>query len=679
MNLTKTLLAAALVAGASFMASAQEHTKSLNPQYFDKTVAPANDFYHYVNNGWMQANPLTPERARFGQFDILNDTNQIRIQNIVMNLAATNPQPGTVAFNVATIYEQGMDSVRRNAEGAQPIMADLAYIEKATNIPELIMWMHKSYANPFYSVGFMEDLKNSNVYAMYVEGASLGMGDRDYYLLNDKENKKVRAAYQKMIEQQMINCGYSRKDAKRIAANVMKIETMQAESAMTREESRNLPAMYNPRTLAQMKEAYPNIDWDAYFPYTMGFAAPEEMIVLDLRGMEKANALLGSLTEREMKDYMLWKYVAQAAGKLSDKFSDTAFEFSKVMSGAQQQRPRWKRSLGMVEDLMGEAIGELYVEKYFPASSKEYMIGLVENLRDGLARHIMNLEWMTPETKVKALRKLYAIKVKIGYPDEWEDYSTLVIDPSKSYYENCHNASMWAQDKYLEKWGKPVDKTKWGMTPQTINAYYNPMSNEICFPAGILQAPFFDPNASDAENYGGIGVVIGHEMTHGFDDQGRNFDDKGNMINWWTEADAEAFDKLTKGLVEQFNQVEVLPGLMANGQYTLGENIADQGGLRIAHTAFLESQRKKGVDINSPEALIDGMTPMQVFYLNYANLWAQNIREEQMRSLTIGDVHSLGENRVNVTLRNIAPFFEAFGIKEGDKMFRPEAERVIIW
>lgn len=349
------------------------------------------------------------------------------------------------------------------------------------------------------------------------------------------------------------------------------------------------------------------------------------------------------------------------------------------MSGAQQQRPRWKRSLGMVEDLMGEAIGELYVEKYFPASSKEYMIGLVENLRDGLARHIMNLEWMTPETKVKALRKLYAIKVKIGYPDEWEDYSTLVIDPSKSYYENCHNASMWAQDKYLEKWGKPVDKTKWGMTPQTINAYYNPMSNEICFPAGILQAPFFDPNASDAENYGGIGVVIGHEMTHGFDDQGRNFDDKGNMINWWTEADAEAFDKLTKGLVEQFNQVEVLPGLMANGQYTLGENIADQGGLRIAHTAFLESQRKKGVDINSPEALIDGMTPMQVFYLNYANLWAQNIREEQMRSLTIGDVHSLGENRVNVTLRNIAPFFEAFGIKEGDKMFRPEAERVIIW
>lgn len=679
MNLTKILLAAALVVGTSLMATAQEHTKSLNPQYFDKTVAPKSDFYHYVNNGWMKAHPLTPERARFGQFDILNDTNQVRIQGIVMNLASTNPQPGTVAFNVATIYEQGMDSVRRNAEGAKPILADLAYIEKATNMPELIMWMHKNYANPFYSVGFMEDLKNSNVYAMYVEGASLGMGDRDYYLLNDKENKKVRNAYQKMIEQQMINCGYSRKDAKRIAANVMKIETMQAESAMTREESRNLPAMYNPRTLAQMKESYPNVDWDAYFPYTMGFAAPDQMIVLDLKGMERANALLGSLSEREIKDYILWKYVSQAAGKLSDKFTDTAFEFSKVLSGAQQQRPRWKRSLSTVEGLMGEAIGELYVEKYFPASSKEYMIGLVENLRDALAKHIMNLGWMTEETKVKALRKLYAIKVKIGYPDKWEDYSTLVIDPAKSYYENCHNASMWAQEKYLKKWGKPVDKSEWGMTPQTINAYYNPMSNEICFPAGILQAPFFDPNASDAENYGGIGVVIGHEMTHGFDDQGRNFDDKGNMVNWWTDADAQAFEKLTQGLVEQFNQVEVLPGLMANGQYTLGENIADQGGLRVAHTAFLESQRKKGVDINSPEALIDGMTPMQVFYLNYANLWAQNVREEQMRSLTIGDVHSLGENRVNVTLRNIAPFFEAFGIKEGDKMFRPEAERVIIW
>ncbi len=679
MNLTKTLLAAALVVGSSLMVSAQEHTKSLNPQYFDKTVAPATDFYHYVNNGWMKSHPLTPERARFGQFDILNDTNQVRIQGLVMGLAATNPKPGSVAFNVAVIYEQGMDSVRRNAEGAKPVMADLAYIEKASNMPELIMWMHKNYANPFYSVGFMEDLKNSNVYAMYVEGASLGMGDRDYYLLNDKDNKKVRAAYQKMIEQQMINCGYSRKEAKRIAANVMKIETKQAETAMTREESRNLPAMYNPRTLAQMKEAYPNVDWDAYFPYTMGFAAPDRMIVLDLKGMERANELLGSLTEREMKDYILWKYVSQAAGKLSDKFTDTAFEFSKVLSGAQQQRPRWKRSLSVVEGIMGEAIGELYVEKYFPASSKEYMIGLVENLRDALAKHIMNLEWMTEETKVKALRKLYAIKVKIGYPDKWEDYSTLVIDPAKSYYENCHNASMWTQEKYLKKWGKPVDKTEWGMTPQTINAYYNPMSNEICFPAGILQAPFFDPDASDAENYGGIGVVIGHEMTHGFDDQGRNFDENGNMVNWWTEADAAAFEKLTQGLVEQFNKVEVLPGLMANGQYTLGENIADQGGLRVAYTAFLESQRKKGVDINSPEALIDGMTPMQVFYLNYANLWAQNVREEQMRSLTIGDVHSLGENRVNVTLRNIAPFFEAFGIKEGDKMFRPEAERVIIW
>ena len=307
------------------------------------------------------------------------------------------------------------------------------------------------------------------------------------------------------------------------------------------------------------------------------------------------------------------------------------------------------------------------------------MIGLVENLRRALGKHIINLEWMSDDTKLNAIKKLNAFTVKIGYPDKWEDYSTMVIDPKLSYYENMHNVGMWHQAKELAKWGKPVDKTEWGMTPQTINAYYNPMANEIVFPAGILQAPFFDPEASDAENYGGIGVVIGHEMTHGFDDQGRNFDADGNMINWWTAEDAEAFAKMAQGLVDQFDAVEVLPGLNANGQYTLGENIADQGGLRIAMTAFLDAQKQKGVDITSEEAKIDGYDPLQVFYMNYANLWANNIRPEEMRSLTTGDVHSLGKNRVNVTLRNIAPFFKAFNIKEGDKMFRPEAERVVIW
>ena len=302
-----------------------------------------------------------------------------------------------------------------------------------------------------------------------------------------------------------------------------------------------------------------------------------------------------------------------------------------------------------------------------------------ENLRNALGKHIMHLPWMSDDTKIQAMKKLNSITVKIGYPDKWKDYSELIIDPSLSYWDNAHNANMWAQKEYLKKWGKPVDRTEWSMTPQTINAYYNPLNNEIVFPAGILQAPFYDANASDAENYGGIGVVIGHELTHGFDDQGCQFDANGNMVNWWTPQDAEEFAKLTQGLVGQFDEIEVLPGLHANGQYTLGENIADQGGLRVARTAFLDSQKKKGVDVKSEAAKIDGFDPMQVFYMNFANLWAQNIRDEEIRSLTSGDVHSLGNNRVNVSLKNIAPFFEAFGIKEGDKMFRPEAERVIIW
>ncbi len=347
------------------------------------------------------------------------------------------------------------------------------------------------------------------------------------------------------------------------------------------------------------------------------------------------------------------------------------------MSGVQQQRPRWKRALGATEGAMGEAVGQLYVEKYFPQSSKDYMIGLVENLRTALGKHILHLEWMSDDTKLNALKKLNAFTVKIGYPDKWKDYSTMEIDPNLSYYENMHNVGMWHQKEYYKKWGKPVDRTEWGMTPQTVNAYYNPLANEIVFPAAILQAPFFDPESSDAENYGGIGVVIGHEMTHGFDDQGRNFDAEGNMVNWWQPEDLEKFTEMTKGLGAQFDAVEVLPGLHANGTYTMGENIADQGGLRVAMTAFLDSQKKKGVDVENVK--IEGFTPAQVFYMNYANLWGQNIRDEEIRSLTSGDVHSLGENRVNVTLRNLDPFFKAFDITEGQPMFRPVEERVIIW
>ncbi len=676
----KTILAMTLAAGFALNAAA-EHLGSINPAYIDKTTAPGTDFYTHVNRGWMESHPLTAEHARYGQFNILNDSSEARVRSLVETLGATNPKPGTVAHKVWTVYSQAMDTARRNAEGARPILADLKRIEKTPHkgMEDLFLWMHGNYASPFFGAGPMEDMANSSVYAMYVSGGGMGLGDRDYYLLDDERNTAVREAYKRLIATQMQNAGYSAKDAARIVKSVMKIETALADSALTREESRNIPAMYNPRTFAQLKEMYPHINWDRFFIETMGIPSPEMVIVTEPKSVAQASKLMASLSDREIKDYYLWKYVAQAASELSQDFTDASFEFSKVMSGVQEQRPLWKRALSATEGALGEAVGELYVEKYFPQSSKDYMVGLVENLRTALGKHIDNLDWMSDETKAKAREKLAAFTVKIGYPDKWKDYTTMNIDPALSYYENMHNVGMWHQAETYAKWGKPVDRTEWGMTPQTVNAYYNPMANEIVFPAAILQAPFFDPNASDAENYGGIGVVIGHEMTHGFDDQGRNFDAAGNMTNWWTDEDAAKFEEKTKGLIAQFDEVEVLPGLHANGAYTLGENIADQGGLRVSMTAFLESQAKKGVDINSKEALIDGFTPMQVFYMNYANLWAGNVRDEEIRSLTTGDVHSLGRNRVNVTLRNITPFFEAFSITEGQPLYRPASEQVVIW
>ena len=660
---------------------ASEHLASLNVAYLDTTVAPGADFYTYVNKGWMEAHPLTAEHARYGQFDILNDSSENRVKELIANLGTTNPEPGTVAHKVWTIYSQAMDTARRNREGATPILADLKKIEETPHegMEDLFLWMHGNYASPFFGAGPMEDLANSQVYAMYLSNGGMGLGDRDYYLLDDERNTAVRNAYRKLIATQMQNAGYAAADAARITNNVMKIETALAQKTLTREESRDIPRMYNPRTFAQVKEVYPNVNWDRFFIETMGIKSPDTLIVTEPEYLAQADKLMGSLSDREIKDYYLWKYVSQAASKLSDNFTQASFEFSKVMSGVQELRPLWKRAIDATEGALGEAVGELYVAKYFPQSSKDYMLGLVENLRVALGKHIDNLDWMSDTTKARAHEKLAAFTVKIGYPDKWKDYSTMKIDPELSYYENMHNVGMWHQAETYAKWGKPVDRTEWGMTPQTVNAYYNPLANEIVFPAAILQAPFFDPNASDAENYGGIGVVIGHEMTHGFDDQGRNFDANGNMTDWWTPEDAARFTDKTKALIAQFDEVEVLPGVHANGRYTLGENIADQGGLRIAMTAFLDAQEKKGVDIKSPEAKIDGFDPLQVFYMNYANLWANNIRDEEIRSLTTGDVHSLGCNRVNVTRRNIAPFFEAFSITEGQPMFRPEAERVIIW
>lgn len=680
MNLLRTFIIAAF-ASSVIAVSAQEHLKSLDPSGFDADTPVSKDFYRHVNKGWMESHPLTPEYASYGQYKILSDSGNNRVRRIVTNLAKTNPEKGTTAYKIAALYESAMDSTRRNQLGAAPIREALSKIENTTpdGMDDLFIWFHKYYGSPFVKAGHMANVADSREYAMYVNGGAIRLGDRDYYLNNDKRSKDVREAYKKLIAAQIINAGYSKKDAARIVKNVMNIETLLADSTWTREESRNIPAMYNIRSISQVKEMFPNIPWNRIFNEAMGIDTPEMLIVTTINTVKQGDNLLGRLTDREMKDYYIWSLVDEASNCLSDSFSDVNFEFNKVMSGVQEQAPRWKRALGAVEGVLGEGIGELYVAEYFPQSSKDYVEGLVKNLRNALGKHIIHLSWMSDDTKLQALKKLNSTTVKIGYPDKWKDYSNLDIDPAFSYWENMHNAEMWSRGEYLAKWGKPVDRTEWDMTPQTINAYANALNNEIVFPAGILQAPFYDPEASDAENYGGIGVVIGHELTHGFDDQGRQFDSQGNMVNWWTDEDAAEFKKLTEGLVDQYSAVEVLPGLYANGRYTLGENIADQGGLRIAMTAFLDSQKKKGVDVKSEEAKIDGFDPMQVFYLNFANVWANNIRDEEIRLLTIGDVHSLAKNRVNVAIRNLDTFFTTFGITDGDDMFRPQSERVVIW
>ena len=467
--------------------------------------------------------------------------------------------------------------------------------------------------------------------------------------------------------------GYKGGDAKKAAASVMKIETALAQAAMTREEQRDYSKMYNIYTLAQLKSEYPAIDWDAYLN-GLNLKNVDKVCVMQPKSLAKVNELVASLKEKEIRDYVTLNYVMSAANYLSDDFVAANFDmFSKALSGKKVMQPRWKRSLAVPNNLLGEAVGELYVAKYFPPESKKKMQDLVNNLRIALGEHIAELSWMSPTTKVNALVKLNSFTVKIGYPDKWRDYSAMTIDNKLPYWDNVKAAMQFEADYQYSQLGQPVDKSRWQMTPQTVNAYYDPSTNEICFPAGILQAPYFDPKADDASNYGAIGVVIGHEMTHGFDDQGRNFDQNGNMVDWWTKEDADKFKVLAGKLADQYSAEIVADTVHANGKFTLGENIADHGGLRVSYSAF------KKTDEGKSNETIDGFTPDQRFYLSYANVWAANITKEEILRRTKVDPHSLGVNRVNVAVRNLEPFFNAFGIKAGDKMYRQPEDRVIIW
>ena len=675
-TMVAALAVAALAADAQAPAAAQGAVHGVNKADMDMSVRPGDDFYQYAGGGWLKANPMKPEYSSYGVFNDLAETNRKQIRELFENLSKEKHAFGSVGQKVADLYNMAMDSVRLNKEGAAPLQKDLDKVKafsKKADFTAFIADQHLYKGNPFFGIGVDTDLKNSDLNVMWLSAGTSGLPDRDYYLNTDADSKKKQEAYRAYLSKIFQLSGYKKKEAEKAAKVIYNIEYQFAEAKMSRAEARDYNKLYNIYTIDMLQKDYPAIQWAKYFEL-MGVKDVKQVILTEPKVMAVAQKLMSTLSEQDIKYYVAGLIIKSSTSVLSDDFVNANFDFyGRLLNGQKEQKARWKRALGFPNSLLGEAVGELYVSKYFAGESKAKMLKLIDNLRKALATRIANLTWMNDTTKINALVKLNSFTVKVGYPDKWRDYSKLTIDPAKSLYDNVAAATYVETLRNLEKFGKPVDKSEWGMTPQTVNAYYNPTTNEICFPAAILQAPFFDVNADDATNYGAIGVVIGHEMTHGFDDQCRNFNADGNMVDWWTAGDSKRFTAAAEKLAAQFDQITVVGDLKANGHLTLGENIADQGGLRISYDAFKTTQQfQEGKEI-------DGFTPAQRFYLSYGRIWAEHMTEEAIYQQTKSDPHSIGRNRVNATLRNIDTWYDAFGVKEGDKMWLAPAERAIVW
>ena len=623
----------------------------------------------------MKKHPLTNEYSRFGSFDMLAENNREQLKGLIVEIAAGQNAQGTIGQKIGDIYKLAMDSVKLNADGVTPIQADLEKIASVKDKSEIVPLMAElahSGVFPYFSFYVGADIMDSksNLFQLYQGGISLG--EKEYYLDNDDVTVNIRNKYKEHIVKMFQLAGFNEAAAKKKMEAVMDIETRIAKASFSAVEQRNPAANYHKMSLDELKKEIPGIDWDAFLN-GIGVKGVTELSVSQVDPIKEVEKIINSLPVENQIAYMQWSLIDRAAGYLSDDLVAQNFDFyGKTLSGKQTNQPRWKRAVSTVNGVLGEAVGQMYVEKYFPAAAKERMVQLVKNLQTALGERIRNLEWMGDSTKIKAIEKLNSFYVKVGYPDKWRDYTGLNIEKD-SYWANVKRATEFELDYMLSKAGKPVDRDEWGMTPQTVNAYYNPTTNEICFPAGILQYPFFDMNADDAFNYGAIGVVIGHEMTHGFDDQGRQFDKDGNLKDWWTAEDAKRFEERAQVMVNFFDSIQVLPGLNANGSLTLGENIADHGGLQVSFQAF------KNATKDAPLPVKDGFTPEQRFFLSYAGVWAGNIRDEQIRLQTKSDPHSLGRWRVNGALPQIGAWYDALGIKEGDPMYLAPEKRVSIW
>lgn len=672
----KTVLPTLAMVASSALAQ-HPLASGLDKANMDLTVKPGADFYRYATGGWCDVHPLTAEYARYSQFEALNENNHKQLRELIENIASKQHPQGTLEQKIGSLYRLAMDSVRRNQEDYAPIQAMLNEIEAISTKAEISYTTARLFSRGidcFFGLGCEADKKDAEWNLMQIDQGGISMGERNYYLGDDEPTRHIREAYRLYVRHLFGMTGKSATEAEKSMEAVMNIETRIARASYSATEQRDVEKNYHKMSYRQLLTDFPGIDWSTLFLLN-GIPAVEYVTVNQPEPIHEVEKILAECTVEELKAYLYYKTVDDAASSLSDRFRAEAFNFyNHTMSGAEQDRPRWKRAISSVEGALGMAVGKMYVEKYFPESSKKRMEELVKNLQQALRQRIAQQTWMTEETKRQAYEKLDAFYVKIGYPDQWIDYSALNIDETLSYYENLVRATQFMSHYYIDKRvNKRTDRTEWLMKPQTVNAYYNPTTNEICFPAGILQPPFFNAEADDACNYGAIGVVIGHEMTHGFDDQGSQFDKDGNLKNWWTDADKENFKKRTEVMRRFFDHVEVLPGLNANGQLTLGENIADHGGLNIAFQALQNAMK------THPLPSKDGFTPEQRFFLSYGLIWANNIREEMLRKQVQTDPHSPARWRVNGALPHIEAWYKAFNISKKDPLYVPQKERVDVW